>query len=113
MCGCWPHVSILERERGARLLHCARCDTWWSFDRVTCPFCGQTDSMLYHASKDKAHRLYVCQSCKRYLKTVDLRETTRDPDPLVERLLTVPMDLAAQEEGYGFEDDGVPTPDGA
>ena len=58
--------------------------------------------MLYYASDDQVYRLYVCQACKRYLKTVDLRRTLRNPNPLVERLVTISMDLAAQEQGYGF-----------
>lgn len=104
LCGCWPQFSFLEREVGARQLYCARCDTTWGFDRVTCPFCGQTDTMVYYASEDQVYRLYLCEACKRYLKTVDLRRTTRNPDPLVERLVTISMDLAAQEQGYGFQD---------
>jgi len=43
--------------------------------------------------------LYTCPDCKRYLKTVDLRELHREVVPVVERLVTVGMDLAAQQEG--------------
>jgi len=108
ICGSWPQFSFLDREAGARHLHCPCCDTLWSFDRVACPFCGKTDTMLYYASEDQVYRLYACQECKTYLKTVDLRRTTRNPDLLVERLVTISMDLAAQEQGYSLpHDDGV------
>ncbi|MBC7223937.1 MAG: formate dehydrogenase accessory protein FdhE, partial [Anaerolineae bacterium] len=100
LCGGWPQFAFLERETGARRLYCARCDTGWAFDRVTCPFCGQVDAMCYYPSEDEVYRLYVCASCKRYLKTMDLRRTPRTPEPLVERLVTIGMDLAAQEQGY-------------
>lgn len=102
LCGGWPQFAFLERGTGARRLYCARCDTHWAFDRVTCPFCGQVDTMCYYPSEDEVYRLYVCASCKRYLKTMDLRRTPRTPEPLVERLVTIGMDLAAQEQGYGF-----------
>jgi FdhE protein len=65
-----------------------------------CPFCKSQEKQNYHLSEDKVYRLYVCPSCNRYLKTVDRRELHREVMPLVERLLTVGMDLAAQHEGY-------------
>jgi formate dehydrogenase maturation protein FdhE len=55
---------------------------------------------MYYASDDELHRLYVCPSCNHYVKTVDLRKARRVIQPMVERLLTVGMDLAAQQEGY-------------
>jgi FdhE protein len=100
ICGAWPQIAYLDREGGARRLHCGRCDTWWGYDRVRCPFCTEMDGLSYFASDDKIHRLYVCDICKRYVKTVDMRETFLELDPLVERLVTLPMDLAAQEKGY-------------
>ncbi|MGQ9595339.1 MAG: formate dehydrogenase accessory protein FdhE [Anaerolineae bacterium] len=102
VCGGWPQFAFLERETGARRLYCARCDTTWGFDRVTCPFCREVDAMVYYPSEDEVYRLYACEACKRYLKTMDLRRTLRTPEPLVERLVTISMDLAAQEKGYGF-----------
>jgi len=102
LCGGWPQFAFLERETGARRLYCARCDTSWGFDRVTCPFCGEVDAMVYYPSEDGVYRLYACEACRRYLKTMDLRRTLRTPEPLVERLVTISMDLAAQEKGYGF-----------
>ncbi|MGC8837023.1 MAG: formate dehydrogenase accessory protein FdhE [Anaerolineae bacterium] len=109
LCGGWPQFAFLERETGTRRLYCARCDTSWGFDRVTCPFCGQMDAMVYYPSEDEVYRLYACEACRRYLKTMDLRRTLRMPEPLVERLVTISMDLAAQEKGYGFGNTSVAT----
>jgi formate dehydrogenase maturation protein FdhE len=69
--------------------------------RTGCPFCGAKEDQKYYPSEDGVYRLYVCSNCNRYLKTMDLRELFRDVYPMVERLLTVGMDLAAQQEGYG------------
>lgn len=101
VCGGVPNFSLLEEETGARKLMCSRCASLWEYARIGCPFCGTTEAQPYYGSDDGLHRLYVCSKCKRYLKAVDLRRATRVIHPVVERLLTVGMDLAAQQEGYG------------
>ncbi len=101
VCGGVPNFGLLEDETGARKLMCSRCASLWQYPRIGCPFCGATEAQSYYGSEDGLHRLYVCSECKRYLKTVDLREASRVVHPVVERLLTVGMDLAAQQEGFG------------
>jgi uncharacterized protein YbaR (Trm112 family) len=104
ICGGRPNLALLEQERGARQLMCARCDALWSYQRVGCPFCGSKEKQIYYSSEDEVYRLYVCPDCKQYLKTVDLRGVYREVQPLVERLLTVGMDLAAQRERTAISD---------
>jgi FdhE protein len=101
ICGGRANFALLDQETGARTLMCSRCNSLWSFSRLGCPYCRSTEKQHYHPSEDGVHRLYVCPSCNRYLKTVDLRQASRVVLPVVERLLTVGMDLAAHEEGYG------------
>jgi FdhE protein len=72
----------------------------WGYSRVGCPFCKSKEKQTYYASEEQLYRLYVCPDCHRYLKTIDLREVHREVYPEVERLVTVGMDLAAQQEGY-------------
>jgi FdhE protein len=80
---------------------CSRCAALWSYRRIGCPFCAAEERPVFYSGEDGLHRLYVCQVCKGYLKATDLREARRVVHPMVERLLTVGMDLAAQQEGYG------------
>lgn len=101
ICGGRPNLALLDEEHGRRQLICSRCTALWGYPRFGCPFCRSKEKQTYYLSENGAYRLYVCPSCKRYLKTVDLRETHRTVHPLVERLLTVGMDLAAQREGFG------------
>jgi hypothetical protein len=101
ICGGRPNFALLDEDTGARQLMCSRCAALWSYRRVGCPFCSTVERPSYYASKDGLHRLYVCEVCKGYLKTADLREARRVVHPIVERLLTVGMDLSAQQEGYG------------
>jgi len=102
VCGGSPDFAALEGEVGERRLLCTLCDTEWQYRRVGCPFCGNEDSrsLGYFPTGTSPYRLYVCEQCKGYLKTVDLRETwLRRPLP-VDRILTVGLDVAAAQEGY-------------
>ncbi len=100
VCGGEPDFAALEKESGARRLLCSRCDTEWHYRRIGCPFCGEEADVAYYPSDDNVYRLYVCDACRGYLKTVDQRQLA-EPRPLpVERILTIPMDIAAQDAGY-------------
>ncbi|TEU12848.1 MAG: formate dehydrogenase accessory protein FdhE, partial [Anaerolineales bacterium] len=102
VCGGQPGFALLESEAGARYLLCSRCRSQWLYKRLGCPFCNNTDhtKLLYYPSEDEVYRLYVCQACKHYLKVIDLRQATHKVVLAAEPLLTVAMDLAAQEQGY-------------
>ncbi|OQY22429.1 MAG: hypothetical protein B6I34_05875 [Anaerolineaceae bacterium 4572_32.1] len=100
ICGGQPHFSAFRGE-GERSLLCSRCNAEWSFARMQCPFCGNADhdKLAYYPGPDGVYRLYVCQKCKRYLKTIDLRQV-EGRVLTVEPILTVDMDIAARKEGY-------------
>lgn len=102
VCGGKPDFAALEKESGARRLLCARCDTEWTFYRTGCPFCGEErpEQLGYYPWGDRTCRLYVCDNCKRYLKTMDLRELARPVNLPAERILSVGMDVAALDAGY-------------
>jgi FdhE protein len=103
LCGGHPDFAALEGEAGERRLLCARCDTEWAAPRVGCPFCGEDDPARvgYFLTGEGAYRLYVCETCKGYIKTIDLRETWRRRPLSLERILTVGMDIGAAQQGYG------------
>jgi hypothetical protein len=101
-CGGAPDFAVLDEETGSRQLMCSRCASLWPFRRLGCPFCGTTEhtKIAYHISEDGAYRLYFCRECLRYLKTLDQRQAASDVSLPLERIRTLPMDLAAREEGY-------------
>ena len=103
VCAGRPDFAALEGEAGERRLLCARCDAEWTSRRVGCPFCGEDGfaRIGYFLTGDGAYRLYVCETCKGYLKTIDLRETWRRRPLPLERILTVGMDIGAAQQGYG------------
>jgi FdhE protein len=102
VCGGAPDFATLDAESGARRLMCSRCDSQWLYRRMGCTSCGTTDhtKLAYYPSEDNVYRLYVCQECRHYLKTIDLREAKRVILLPVERVTTVAMDAAARQEGY-------------
>jgi FdhE protein len=102
VCGGAPDFATLDAETGARHLLCSRCSSMWRYRRLGCPFCDVADHarLVYYPSEDGVYRLYVCGKCRRYLKTIDLRETARSVLLPVERVTTVSMDVAARQEGY-------------
>lgn len=102
VCGGAPDFAALVEDVGARYLLCSRCRSQWLYQRLGCPFCNNTDhtSLSFYLSGDEVYRLYVCEVCKHYLKAIDLRKATHRVVLAAEPLLTIAMDLAAQEQGY-------------
>lgn len=102
ICGGSPDFAFLDKKYGARWLLCSRCDTEWLFQRLECPYCGTRDqNALSYFTDDKGlYRLYVCENCKHYLKTIDLREAASEVLLPLERLYTLDIDRQAEENGY-------------
>jgi FdhE protein len=103
VCGRKPSMSVLRREDGLHILQCQVCRTQWSYPRSTCVVCGNNDNETYkylYDESDEAHRAYVCDACKKYVKTTDARALDRDVDIEVEDLATMVLDFVAKERGY-------------
>ena len=102
ICGGEPDFAALQAGNGQRRLLCSRCDSEWTFRRAACAFCENEDprQLAYYPSEDQVYRLSVCERCRRYLKTIDLREVAGERVLPAERILTLAMDLAAQNAGY-------------
>jgi len=102
VCGGSPDFSFLEKEEGGRYFLCSRCDASWLFYRLVCPYCENDDhSTLNYFTDDKGlYRLYVCEKCHYYLKTIDLRKTESEILLPLERILTLDLDRQAYESKY-------------
>ena len=103
-CGGLPQLSILrpEGDGGARWLQCSFCLREWLFRRVVCPWCGEEDKekLPRFAAEQCAHvHVYACDTCKRYLKSVDMRLVGRAV-PLVDEVAMVSLDLWTVEQGF-------------
>jgi FdhE protein len=107
VCGSEPVLGELkdvEGVEGAKFLVCSSCGFEWRFNRLGCPFCGNGDHRKLRSfnteADGKGYRVDVCEGCKKYIKTIDLREVEGDAVPIVEDIGTLHLDIIAQKEGY-------------
>ena len=108
ICGSPPALSILRGEGGKRSLVCSFCGHEWRIRRICCPFCDNNDQKTLHyffSEEEKDYRVDVCDKCKKYIKTIDVREIERPLHPLVEQISTLHLDMLAQEQGL---ESGIP-----
>ncbi len=121
-------LSAEDLVTARRYLVCARCATGWPYPRLTCAACGETTGprLSVFAEEGTAEaevsgqvvrgaqgqqrkaperelrfphiRIEACDTCSRYLLTVDL---ARDPTavPVVDEMAAIPLDLYATERG--------------
>lgn len=102
ICGAPPNISAIEGEENRLYLYCGRCAQRWNFPRLVCVHCGEEDQKklrYFFAENDEVHRVYVCDSCKHYIKSVDNREKTVF-FPQLEDVTTMGLDIVAKREGY-------------
>jgi formate dehydrogenase maturation protein FdhE len=105
-CGGLPQLAVIEPAEelsgSRRRLLCSRCLAAWGFPRMVCAGCGETapDRLpIYEEGDWIPHaRVEACESCRRFLISVDLR---KDPDavPPVDELVAMPLALHAESLG--------------
>ena len=91
-----------EGHGGKRSLVCSCCATEWDFRRIVCPNCAEEghEKLPRFSAEDFPHvRVEACDTCKRYLKSVDLT-VNGVAVPLVVEIAAAPLDLWAAEHGY-------------
>lgn len=96
-CGGAPDIAVIER--GAhRTLICARCDAQWRSPRAGCLGCEVPNAPGTARISNPAlgYDLVMCSACGRFLKERPRRGMEA---LLVERAITVELDLAAEQRG--------------
>jgi FdhE protein len=104
VCGGRPQVAVLrpEGDGGKRFLVCSFCSTEWEFRRILCPVCGEQDHKKlprYSVEDMPSVRVEACDTCKYYLKSVDM---TIDglAVPVVDEVATAALDVWAIDQGF-------------
>ena len=86
-----------------RRLICSRCSTAWAYPRMVCAGCGEDDTGRLHIFSESERfphlRVDACDSCKRYMVTVELVKQPRAV-PIVDELAALPLDMYARERGF-------------
>jgi formate dehydrogenase accessory protein FdhE len=103
-CGRKPGLGVLRPrgDGGLRSLVCSFCLYEWEFRRMLCPACGEENHAklpIYTAEEFRHVRVECCDTCRCYIKTVDLTKSGL-AEPVVDEIASIPLDLWAQERGY-------------
>jgi len=102
-----PQVAALtikesSSESGNRDLICSSCLLTWPFRRVVCANCLEENPAkigYYHAPEFEYVRVEACDSCRHYIKSVDLTKYGF-ADPLVDEVASAALDLWARDHDY-------------
>jgi FdhE protein len=112
-CGGSPWISARREgsltEGARRMLGCALCGGEWLFERILCPACFEEDPRKLPSFRDEKYpavRIEACETCRRYVKSIDLSEDAR-PIPEVDDLVSIAMDLWAAGEDYSRIEPGL------
>jgi FdhE protein len=112
-CGGPPWVSVRrasgDADGAARFLCCALCGSEKPYPRIRCPGCGEQDPTKlpsYQSDEYPEARIEACESCRRYLKSIDLSLDAR-PVAEVDELRSIGMDLWALEQGFIRMEPGI------
>jgi FdhE protein len=105
-CGGAPWIALRRAEADAdgahRLLGCALCGGEWPLGRIVCAWCAEGDPAKLPWFQGQGHpaaRIEACETCRRYVKSVDLTLDAR-AIPEVDDLVSLSLDLWAAREGF-------------
>jgi formate dehydrogenase maturation protein FdhE len=106
VCGGAPWIAARraadEGDGASRHLGCALCGGEWPLGRICCPSCAEEDPERlpsFRSDTYPAVRIEACETCRRYVKSLDLTLDGR-AIPEVDDLLSLAMDLWAASEGF-------------
>lgn len=105
VCAAWPLLAELRGIDRARILRCGRCAAAWPFRHAECVFCGNGDhrtlGYLAPERERESRRASTCERCHGYVKAVATLKPLDAEDLAFTDLVTVELDLAAIESGFG------------
>lgn len=96
-------------EGAIRMLHCALCAFSWQIPRIHCATCGEQDPdklPSFTAPQHPGVRVEACETCKAYVKSIDLSLDLRRV-PEIDELVSLSLDLWAVEKGYERMEPGI------
>jgi FdhE protein len=112
-CGGAPWIGVRRdgstMEGARRHLRCALCAFEWPVGRILCTACFEEDPYKLPSFQSERHpavRIEACETCRRYVKTIDLSEDAT-PIPEVDELVSLSMDFWAAEEGFTRIEPGI------
>ena len=112
-CGGAPWIaarrSAMDEDGASRLLGCALCGGEWAIARIRCPPCSEESPERlpsFQSDTYPAARIEACETCRRYVKSIDLTLEGR-AIPEVDDLLSLGMDFWAATQGFHRVEPGL------
>ncbi len=99
MCGGRPVFAVLG-SAGDRRLVCGRCHGRWPFEPRRCHHCLSADHIRVFSAHDGVYQVTACESCRRYLKGLDVKRAGRPLFLPLDTVATLALDQAVVEQGY-------------
>jgi len=103
ICGAHPTIAVIREKIPQRWLHCSRCGHEWRFSRMLCPGCEQESPSgldYFYVEDRRQETAFTCNSCKRYLITLNQISDMGDHDRDVSAMSLIHLDLVMQEKGF-------------
>ena len=103
VCGAHPTIAVIREKIPQRWLHCSRCGHEWRYTRMLCPGCEQESPSgldYFYVEDRRQETAFTCNSCKRYLITLNQISDMGDYDRDVSAMSLIHLDLIMQEKGF-------------
>ncbi len=114
VCGSAPSMSLLQpgpqepteylkNVSAQRWLCCSHCAHTWRIGRTVCPACAhdeKEDRHYFYVEGNNLERVELCNKCKQYLLTMDIRDQLTPPDHRLAPLGLIHLDILARQKGY-------------
>lgn len=107
VCGSTPSLSKVggnsPTDGRGRTLYCPQCSTEWAIERIRCAHCGTQNQQSLHyfnVEGDDAHRIYKCDECGGYTRTVFVEDALRPFSSEVEEVVTAKLDAIARDSKF-------------
>ena len=108
LCAAWPTLAELRGLEREHWLRCGRCGAGWRYPHHRCALCGRRDhralGYLAPEAQRESRRAVTCDACHGYVKTLATIGPLPPSEIGLQDLLTLELDLAALERGYGRPD---------
>ncbi len=103
VCGAYPTLAVIREKITQRWLNCSRCGHEWRYRRMFCPGCEKESPSgldYFYVEDRRQETAFTCDSCKRYLITLNHISDIGDHDRDVSAMGLIHLDIIMQEKGY-------------